>query len=224
MLEYILAIIVAILVCVIIYLLKFRKPVDADYLRIEMKKEIAETKANFEEKKAIIERQVRTEFFEKEEKLRIAMESAFEKSSGLEKEIIEIRSEMTTWKAQEEEKMHGRIRDARDDALKRSRVVLKGKIGEQLAPIFDVFPFDVADARFIGSPVDFLVFDGYSDGEIKEVVLVEIKTGKSRLSTKERSIRNVVNEGRFRWLTVNIDKALSYTSEALEDKFDEDDE
>ncbi len=96
--------------------------------------------------------------------------------------------------------------------------------GEQLAPIFDVFPFDVADARFIGSPVDFLVFDGYSDGEIKEVVLVEIKTGKSRLSTKERSIRNVVNEGKFRWLTVNIDKALSYTSEALEDKFDEDDE
>ena len=224
MLEYILAIIVAILVCVIIYLLKFRKPVDTDYLRIEMKKEIAEAKADFEEKKAIVERQVRTEFFEKEEKLRIAMESAFEKSSGLEKEIIEIRSEMTTWKAQEEEKMHDRIRDARDDALKRSRVVLKGKIGEQLAPIFDVFPFDVADARFIGSPVDFLVFDGYSDGEIKEVVLVEIKTGKSRLSTKERSIRNVVNEGRFRWLTVNIDKALSYTSAALEDKFDEDDE
>ena len=224
MLEYILATIVVILVCVIIYLLKFRKPVDTDYLRIEMKKEIAEAKADFEEKKAIIERQVRTEFFEKEEKLRIAMESAFEKSSGLEKEIIEIRSEMTTWKAQEEEKMHDRIRDARDDALKRSRVVLKGKIGEQLAPIFDVFPFDVADARFIGSPVDFLVFDGYSDGEIKEVVLVEIKTGKSRLSTKERSIRNVVNEGRFRWLTVNIDKALSYTSKALEDKFDEDDE
>lgn len=224
MLEYILATIVAILVCVIIYLLKFRKPVDTDYLRIEMKKEIAETKANFEEKKAIFERQVRTEFFEKEERLRKAMESSFEKSGGLEKEIIEIRSEMATWKAQEEEKMHDRIRDARDDALKRSRVVLKGKIGEQLAPIFDVFPFDVADARFIGSPVDFLVFDGYSDGEIKEVVLVEIKTGKSRLSTKERRIRNVVKEGKFRWLTVNIDKALSYTSEALEDKFDEDDE
>ena len=224
MLEYILAAIVAILVCVIIYLLKFREPVDTDYLRIEMKKEIAEAKASFEEKKAIFERQVRTEFFEKEERLREAKESAFEKSSGLEKEIIEIRSERATWKAQEEEKMHDRIRDARDDALKRSRVVLKGKIGEQLAPIFDVFPFDVADARFIGSPVDFLVFDGYSDGEIKEVVLVEIKTGKSRLSTKERSIRNVVKEGSFRWLTVNIDKALSYTSEALEDKFDEDDE
>ena len=51
----------------------------------------------------------------------------------------------------------------RRDAAERSRYVLKGKIAEHMVPLFsDVFPFDPSDARFIGAPIDYLIFDGYT--------------------------------------------------------------
>lgn len=48
--------------------------------------------------------------------------------------------------------------------------------------------------------MDFLVFSGYSDDELEEVLLVEIRKGKSRLSKRERSIKKVVDEGKVRFL------------------------
>jgi len=37
----------------------------------------------------------------------------------------------------------------REDALAKSRAVLKGALAEQLAPIFKIFGYDPSDARFI---------------------------------------------------------------------------
>ena len=45
------------------------------------------------------------------------------------------------------------------------------------------------EARFIGKPIDFLIFKGMDEQHIDEVVFVEIKTGNSQLSSNERSLR-----------------------------------
>ena len=52
--------------------------------------------------------------------------------------------------------------DIRKDSVNRSRSTLKGRISEQMAPLLPEFPFSSADARFIGNPIDFVVFDGYT--------------------------------------------------------------
>lgn len=92
----------------------------------------------------------------------------------------------------------------RKETLSKSRAVLKGKIGEQMAPLLAAFPFEPADARFIGSPIDYIVFPGYSSRNPTEVVLIDIKTGRASLSTIERRIRELVQAGRVRWMTINI--------------------
>jgi predicted Holliday junction resolvase-like endonuclease len=51
-----------------------------------------------------------------------------------------------------------------------------------MAPLLPEFPYSMADARFIGSPIDFVVFDGYTGarengGPEISVVLVESKMG-----------------------------------------------
>lgn len=62
------------------------------------------------------------------------------------------------------------------------------------------FPYDPGDSRFLGSPVDFVVFAGLREGdEVEEIVFVEVKTGKSRLSRREQSVRRAVEEGRVSW-------------------------
>jgi len=100
----------------------------------------------------------------------------------------------------------------RRDAADRSRYVLKGKIAEHLVPMYrDVFNFDPADARFIGAPIDYLIFDGFtavkdggSDEEIM-VVLADIKTGNAQLNRTERKIKEAVERGRVRWETIRLD-------------------
>ena len=74
--------------------------------------------------------------------------------------------------------VEGRLRDIvegeRDDAVRRSRAVLGGLAAEQLAPGLPGFPYDPTELRFVGKPVDFIVFNGASKGEIEEVVFVEV--------------------------------------------------
>jgi predicted Holliday junction resolvase-like endonuclease len=102
-----------------------------------------------------------------------------------------------------------KIREAaiRDDALRRSESVVAGKATEHLAPLLPGFEFDPRDARFLGSPIDFIVFDGMSGGEIEEIVFVEVKTGPSAaLSPRELLVREAVEAGRVRFLEVRVDR------------------
>ena len=101
-----------------------------------------------------------------------------------------------------------KIREARirEDALWRSHSVVAGKATEHLAPLLPGFEFDPRDARFLGSPIDFIVFDGLSEGEVREIAFVEIKTGPSAaLTTRERRVRDAVDGRRVRFLEVRID-------------------
>src|ERR1041385_8912167 len=62
----------------------------------------------------------------------------------------------------------------RQDAVQRSHAVTSGKVHEQLVPYLPEFGFNPKDARFLGSPVDLLVFDGLDDGELRRGVFLEI--------------------------------------------------
>ncbi len=87
----------------------------------------------------------------------------------------------------------------RKDAVERSRAVLGGKFSEQLAPYLPDFKYDPTEARFIGSPVDFIVFKGISKKEPEEIIFVEVKTGKSNLSENERKLKQIVENKKVRW-------------------------
>ena len=88
--------------------------------------------------------------------------------------------------------------------LRESRATIRGQVAEQLAPLLPEFPYASADARFLGAPVDYVVFDGLSDDDEVEVVLVEIKSGKARLSRREKRVQEAVNQGRVRYEIVRV--------------------
>jgi predicted Holliday junction resolvase-like endonuclease len=90
----------------------------------------------------------------------------------------------------------------RKDAASKSQSTLIGKITEHFIPYLPDFPYNPQDARFLGAPIDFIVFDGMSEGELKEIVLVEVKTNKGNLSKRERQLRDAVNDGKVKWIEV----------------------
>src|SRR2546425_10945225 len=92
------------------------------------------------------------------------------------------------WVQREESRIRG-------DAIKKSEAVIRGKVTEHLIPYFPEFKFNPKDVRFIGTPVDLIVFDGLSEGEVKQVLFIEVKTGRdSSTSPREKLVKDCVGK------------------------------
>lgn len=112
------------------------------------------------------------------------------------------RAELETWKLE----AAGEIRK---DSVNRSRSTLKGRIAEQMAPVLPDFCFNPADARFIGSPVDYIIFDGLTrvaddkEDEI-QIVFMDVKKGSGALTRTQRLIKQAVEKRSVAWKTMRI--------------------
>ena len=111
--------------------------------------------------------------------------------------VREAMSGLEDWKRSAEKSI-------RQDAAARSQSVTRGKIAEQFVPYLSEFDYNPKDARFIGSPVDFVVFDGLSDGALKKIVIVEVKTGSSALTQREKQVREIVERGKVSWQELRL--------------------
>jgi len=95
----------------------------------------------------------------------------------------------------------------REDAVQRSLAVTAGKVHEQLVPCLPAFGFNPKDARFLGSPVDLVVFDGLSAGEVRRVVFLEVKTGGAPLTPRERQVRAVIEAREVAWAELRLTRS-----------------
>lgn len=94
-----------------------------------------------------------------------------------------------------------------------SRATIKGQLAERLLP-FDreKFPWNPSDARFIGHPIDYIVFDGYTDvKDLKkdkqiQIIFVEVKTGKSSTGKEQNKIEEAVEQKRVLFHTIHIEE------------------
>jgi predicted Holliday junction resolvase-like endonuclease len=93
-------------------------------------------------------------------------------------------------------------RHIRRDAVLRSQATISGLVHEQLLPFLPEFPFNPKDARFLGTPVDLVVFDGLDAGQVRGIVFLEVKTGGATLSARERQVRDAIRAGNVSWLEI----------------------
>ena len=111
-------------------------------------------------------------------------------SAMIEKEAILL---FEKWKEKEVPKI-------RKSAAQSSQAVTLGKSMEHIIPYFPEFQYNPKDVRFLGSPIDFVVFDGLSEGDLKEVVFIEVKTGKTaKLPTREKQVKECILERNVDW-------------------------
>lgn len=94
----------------------------------------------------------------------------------------------------------------RKDAITRSMGVNFGKITEHLLPFSShLAEFDPRDIRFIGSPVDLMIFSGATAKKsVIDIYLVEIKTGSGQLSKKQKTIRDAIENHRVYWKPIIV--------------------
>lgn len=108
------------------------------------------------------------------------------------------------------------IPNHRRDAIVKSRAVLAGNFSEQLAPYLPGFPYVPTECRFIGKPVDLIVFKGMNEKNISEVVFVEVKSGDSKLSNQEKNLKETIQKKRVSWKEYRIPESLTKGKEEFD--------
>src|SRR3989338_5105869 len=106
-------------------------------------------------------------------------------------------------------KLKDRIPEIREDAINHSRAVLSGQFSEQIAPYLPDFPFKPTEARFIGKPIDFVVFRGMDSKKIDEIVFVEVKSGQSQLSKVEKSLKLAIENKNVGWHEYKVPEEMT---------------
>lgn len=101
------------------------------------------------------------------------------------------------------------IPNYRKDAIMKSRAVLGGQFSEQLAPYLPNFKYLPTECKFLGKPIDFLVFKGMDEKKIDEVVFVEVKSGNAKLNQHEKNLKETIDKKRVRWVEYRIPEGLT---------------
>jgi len=102
-----------------------------------------------------------------------------------------------------------KIPEIRETAIRQSRAVLSGQFSEQIAPYLPDFPYKPTEARFIGKPIDFVVFNGMDEKKIDEVVFVEVKSGQSQLSKVEKALKAAIENKNVLWHEYKVPEQLT---------------
>ncbi len=122
---------------------------------------------------------------------------------NLEGEITEIVTESDE-KSQEIKKQKGRAASAH---------TTKGQILEKWCPFLEhpeIDPdWEAKNWAFMGQPIDYIIFDWRQNKEINvadgRVIMLDVKSGKSQLTTKQRRIRDLIQAGKVEWRTIRLE-------------------
>jgi predicted Holliday junction resolvase-like endonuclease len=80
---------------------------------------------------------------------------------------------------------------ARENTAQRSAVA--GKVFQLLAPHMADFPYNPLDCVPLSGPIDWLVYDGLTAGQVERLVFLENKLGGSQLSGRQRQVKRILD-------------------------------
>ena len=96
------------------------------------------------------------------------------------------------------------VKKHRKDAVKKSRSVILWEVAEKLAPFMPQIPYNPKDMTFVWKWIDYIVFDGISSWNLKQIVFLEIKTGKSKQNTNEKQVEKIIKFKKVKYELKNL--------------------
>ena len=131
----------------------------------------------------------------------LSPDNSVPKSLHMEK-VIEMSSEVAALRAGLED-MTVKFEESRGKQI--SERVRLGAVGENLACFTDDFPYDRKKVKALFQPIDLIYFGD------DELILIDVKTGASTLSSKQKRIRDNINSGRVKFRVMRInDKGVTW--------------
>jgi len=76
---------------------------------------------------------------------------------------------------------------------KKQSEIVTGQVAEKLAPFLKNFKHSPQDIQFLGNPIDYIAFE--DDG----ITIIEIKSANSRLTAKQKIIKEQIKNKKVFW-------------------------
>lgn len=67
-----------------------------------------------------------------------------------------------------------------------------GKSMEKFLPTYKNFNMNLKECRFLGNPIDYIIFEGALTNNIKHITFLEVKTGEAPLNPNQKMVRKAV--------------------------------
>ena len=142
-----------------------------------------------------------------------AMQNSADFRESLDQENIALRRLNTELESTMESTVKEAVTKARKDSVKRQRSILKGQATEHLAPYINA-DYSPKDYKFMGDPIDYVIFDGMSDSPsdsntINKIIFMDIKTGTARLTKIQKKIKQTILEGKVEFQVYRPEKDIN---------------
>jgi predicted Holliday junction resolvase-like endonuclease len=118
----------------------------------------------------------------------------FDGTKPFPEKALEIQKQLKEKLKDREEELKKRRKLATEKAQITTKAVNIGKSLEKVLPTMRDFKWPVPDSKFLGDPIDLMVFNGLSVNKVKSINFVEVKSGKARLNKHQESIRDAIEE------------------------------
>lgn len=96
------------------------------------------------------------------------------------------------------------LKNERELSIKKSKSVILWEVYEKVLPFLPNFPYTPRDMTFVGKGIDYIVFDGISEWNLKKIIFLEVKSGSSKLNGNEKMIRDKILENKVEYKEYRI--------------------
>ncbi len=95
--------------------------------------------------------------------------------------------------------------DIKRNAIQRHHSSILGSVSEYIIPFHTNFPYNPKDIRFIGAPIDLIVFDGLDEKSDQiNIIFLEVQTGRPYTSINHKKIIEAVQFKRIYCRSLNL--------------------
>jgi predicted Holliday junction resolvase-like endonuclease len=126
------------------------------------------------------------------EEFKLADAVIFDGTKKFPKEALEYQQALLAELEERAKELEKRKNLATERAENTTKAVNIGKNLEKIFPTLKNFKWEIPDTRFLGDPIDLIIFKGLSQGNVEWIDFVEIKTGKAPLNKRQKSIRSAI--------------------------------
>lgn len=118
-------------------------------------------------------------------------------------DAAEVQKNLEQSLAEQEEDLKKKMKRASKGAETTAKAVNAGKLLEKVFPTMKDFNYELSDCRFLGEPIDFLIFDGLSAGKLNSIKFLEVKSGAARLNSHQKSIKEALENKKVKYEEFN---------------------
>ncbi len=107
--------------------------------------------------------------------------------------------------SQKESEWQKKLVSLRGKIAEKQRASVKGNVAETFAPMLGDFPFKPSECKFLGDPIDYVVFEGLDERNVTGIHFVDVKADTSQLKKHQRQIRDIIaKDGKITFVTYKM--------------------